>query len=72
MLRTLACIAQSPFSDSMLQQKADLFYWSSQLLDSVYPAADADTGLFHNHINDTNSFIDASGSILIACECLLA
>ncbi|KDN39322.1 hypothetical protein K437DRAFT_12587 [Tilletiaria anomala UBC 951] len=74
-LRTLACIAQSSHSSAMLQQKADLFNWTSQLLDAAYPLQDHSTGLFHNSMNDTRTFRDAAGSMLLACgfrhwECL--
>ncbi len=65
-LRTLACIAQSSHSDEMLQQKADLYSWTGSILDAAYGYADPNNGLVRNHMNDTSSFQDAAGSMLIA------
>ena len=66
MLRVIACIAQSSHASAMLQQQADLFGWTASILDAAYTYADANTGLVRNHINETESFLDAAGSMLIA------
>lgn len=68
MVRVLASIAQSPFSDQMVQQKTDLANWTNEILDAAYPFLDQGSGLFHNYINATTEFNDASGSAIIACE----
>jgi len=68
MVRTLASIAQSPFSSEMVQQKTDLAEWTNEILDKAYPFLDSGSNLFHNYINATGEFLDASGSALMACE----
>lgn len=65
-LRVLASIAQSPFSDQMQNQKTDLANWTKEILDAAYPLIDSSTGLFHNYLNDSNAFSDAAGSAMIA------
>ncbi|CAO1619459.1 unnamed protein product [Parajaminaea phylloscopi] len=65
-LRTLAAIAQSPFSSQMNSQKQDLVAWTKEILDAAYPFLDPSTSLFRNHINDTSSFPDTAGSAFLA------
>lgn len=66
MLRVLASIAQSPFSDQMQSEKTDLVNWTNEILEAAYPLVDPTTNLFHNYLNDSTSFTDAAGSAMIA------
>ncbi|CAO1630166.1 unnamed protein product [Sympodiomycopsis kandeliae] len=66
MLRVLASIAQSPFSDAMQDQKTDLVNWINEILDAAYPFLDSSLNLFHNYLNDSSTFTDAAGSAMIA------
>lgn len=65
-LRTLAAIAQSTFSLQMSSQKQDLLIWTREILDAAYPFLDSSHALFHNHVNDTSTFLDSAGSAFIA------
>lgn len=67
-VRTLASIAQSDFSSQFSSQKSDLVNWSAELLSAVYPLQDNSTALFHNYVDQNDSFLDTAGSMLIACE----
>lgn len=68
MMRVLASLAQakSGAANNMTNLKSDLVAWTAEILDSAYPFLDANTALFHNYINDTSTFLDASGSAAIA------
>ena len=68
MLRVLASIVQSSHAKEMVQQRTDLYSWVTQLLDAAYTnvSTDATTGQWHNYMNNTDSFTDSSGSMLLA------
>ena len=65
MLRVLATIQQSEASSAMSQQKEDLLAWVNEVLDAAYPLLDEDSMLFHNYMNDTNTFLDSAGTALL-------
>ncbi|KAN0066336.1 hypothetical protein ACQY0O_000430 [Thecaphora frezii] len=65
MLRVLATIEQSPVSAEMTSQKTDLIDWITELLDAAYPLLDEDSLLFHNYMNETDTFLDAAGTALL-------
>lgn len=69
MLRVLVSIIQSSHAGVMVQQRTNLYAWIAELLDAAYRVADPATGLWHNYMNRTDTFLDASGSMLLACEC---
>lgn len=66
MLRTVAAIAQSPYSSQMASQKRDLIAWTKEILDAAYPFLNSQRSLFHNYINDSSTFLDTAGSAFIA------
>lgn len=50
----------------MLSQVNDLYSWTDQLLGAAFGYADKSTGLLHNHINDSSTFLDTAGSALLS------
>lgn len=64
--RVLLSIHQSPFSNNMIPQKNDLVNWANELLDALIPFFDDNSDLFHNYVDQKNTFSDGSGSMLIA------
>lgn len=68
MLRVLLSIIQSSHADAMEQQRKDLSNWTRDVLTAAYKVVDRETGLWHNYMNETSTFLDASGSMLLACE----
>lgn len=65
MLRVLATILRSPFSDQMAAQRADLQTWTDEIL-SAASERKAKDGLVHNYIDNTTTFEDTAGSTLLA------
>lgn len=64
-LRMKAGFLQS--KDQGVREKAQKFdQMVDEILDAAYPYVDEKTGLFHNVINDTRTFLDGSGSALMA------
>jgi len=59
---------QSSFSEEMSSQKTDLLNWAEEILTAVYPFQDNSTALFHNYVDQTDTFLDTAGSMLIACK----
>ncbi len=66
MIRVLVSIIQSSYSSSMTTQRQDLFRWTASLLDNAYNFVDPGTGLFHNYIDDSSTFLDGAGSMILA------
>lgn len=66
MLRVLATIQQSPSQDAFGEQRTNLVAWITDALDAAYNFVDAPTGLFYNVIDNKQSFLDGSGSALLA------
>ena len=65
MLRVMAASMHS--SDSGVQQRGQaLGPLVDSIFDTAYPFIDQNTGLFHNVVNDTRTFLDGSGSALMA------
>jgi len=50
----------------MIPQKNDLVNWANELLDALIPFFDDNSDLFHNYVDQKNTFSDGSGSMLIA------
>ncbi|EPQ31971.1 uncharacterized protein PFL1_00169 [Pseudozyma flocculosa PF-1] len=65
MLRVLATIEQSAASNRMTSQKTDLVNWIGEVLDAAYPFLDEQSLLFHNYLNQTDSFLDSAGTALM-------
>ena len=66
MLRVAATIDKSPFAANMSSQRNELIQWADDILHAAYPFADESSGLLYNVVNDTSTFLDASGSALLA------
>ncbi|WFD29341.1 hypothetical protein MSPP1_000350 [Malassezia sp. CBS 17886] len=66
MLRVYAAMTQSTFHDAFDAQRNNLTSWIDDLVTSAYAHGDDDTGLLYNVVNDTSTFLDASGSALMA------
>ncbi|AFR94210.1 hypothetical protein C343_02279 [Cryptococcus neoformans C23] len=65
MLRVWATINWSIFSDKLNNQLSDLESWVREILDASRPYITGN-GIFHNYINDSSSFEDASSAALIS------
>jgi rhamnogalacturonyl hydrolase YesR len=63
MCRVLAAISQSRFASSMSSQINDLVSWTNEIVSN---ALDQGTPLMHNYVNETDTFLDAGGSAMIA------
>lgn len=67
MLRVLATIIKSPFSDQMASQRADLQAWSDEIITAA-KARTAKDGLVRNYIDNSSTFEDTAGSTLLAAS----
>lgn len=65
MLRVLAALEQSTFASSFSSETDNIKAWIDELLSAAYNSVDA-SGLLHNVVNDTRTFLDGSGSALLA------
>ncbi|KAJ9103744.1 hypothetical protein QFC21_002204 [Naganishia friedmannii] len=65
MLRVLATIIKSPYSDAMASQRADLQTWSDEIITAA-KSRTAKDGLVRNYIDNTSTFEDTAGSTLLA------
>jgi hypothetical protein len=65
MLRVLATILRSPYSDQMASQRADLQAWTEEIIGAA-SSRKAKDGLVHNYIDNTSTFEDTAGSTLFA------
>ncbi|KAJ9120031.1 hypothetical protein QFC22_002928 [Naganishia vaughanmartiniae] len=67
MLRVLATIIKSPYSDQMASQRADLQAWSDEIITAA-KSHKAKDGLVRNYIDNTSTFEDTAGSTLLAAS----
>ncbi|KAJ9091754.1 hypothetical protein QFC19_008964 [Naganishia cerealis] len=65
MMRVLATIQKSPFSDQMSSQRADLQAWSEEIINAA-KSRTAKDGLVRNYIDNSSTFEDTAGSTLLA------
>ncbi|KAF8337494.1 Six-hairpin glycosidase-like protein [Cantharellus anzutake] len=65
-VRVLATIQNSQFSGEMQSQREDLTSWAEEIFDAFYPYQDSSTSLSRNYVDDNTSFLEASGSVLMA------
>lgn len=65
MLRVLATILHSPYSDQMASQRSDLQVWTEEIIDAA-KSRKAKDGLVHNYIDNSSTFEDTAGSTLLA------
>lgn len=65
MLRVLYTIHASSFSDQLKSQQSDLVEWISEIVDNAWEHQ-VSSGALLNHIDEAGSFIDASGTALLA------
>ncbi|KAF8577519.1 hypothetical protein K439DRAFT_1396617 [Ramaria rubella] len=64
-LRVLATIQHSNFSDDFQSEQADLKDWAVEILDGMYTYS-TNYYLFHNYADDNTTFADAASTALIA------
>jgi len=64
-VRVLATIQNSHFSEKMKSQTQDLTNWASEIISAFYSYQDS-THLNHNFVDDNSTFLEASGSVLMA------
>ncbi|CED83332.1 Six-hairpin glycosidase-like [Phaffia rhodozyma] len=65
MLRVIAIIQNSGMANSFTNQIADLKSWISEILTGAY-AHELTTGLLHNYADNSSTFIDSTGAIILA------
>lgn len=64
--RVLATIQNSQYSGKFGSQRKSLTTWANEIHQGYYALVDGTSHLGHNYINDTSTFLDASGATLIA------
>ncbi|PWN40718.1 hypothetical protein IE81DRAFT_206091 [Ceraceosorus guamensis] len=64
MSRVLAAFSHSNFD--LTTEKEDIAEWAKEIMDASYSFADPSTGLIRNYANETDEFLDAAGSALLA------
>lgn len=66
LLRVAVTIRRSPWAAAMTSQYNDLVQWCDDILQAAYTFADRGSGLMYNEVDNSTSFLDGSGSALMA------
>jgi hypothetical protein len=68
MLRVYATMKNSEYSNELRKEQRDLIFWVKEIQDAMFRRLDDTSSLFHNYASETDTFLDAAGTALLAAS----